>query len=428
MVEKSKVYAIALTSALLISGVYSGIPYNFANHSLCVAVDTSVQDGKHDYEDLYELRVNIDKNPINPYYDAGTRDYSGLEVSIFTVGADGKETKVMSNASLEELKAMYDVNITEAPGGGAFLISISAYSTALNKIISGSAEFYMEKITDNEITAIRSEIVNLPQNTVKYADAELDLSGLTLSIWEITKDGTETEVFTNVDLETIKKRYSVHISYKASENDGEGICEITIYTNVLGMEIKTTSEFTYAIGGLKPTTKGDVNNDGDFNVSDVVLLQKWLLAVPDTHLANWKAADFCEDERLDVFDLCLMKRELISNSTTTTYPVENPEVIDEFTPCTRDIYDIQDPSKFYIVIKCQYSTPDRIWTIDDFIGVDNIKSITQTYQENPYRTVLEVKLADQVSSKMLSMIHSIEALNMEEIKEFRFVDHATGLQ
>jgi len=56
---------------------------------------------------------------------------------------------------------------------------------------------------------------------------------------------------------------------------------------------------------------GDCNADGDFSVADVVLLQKWLLAVPDTHLANWKASDFCEDDRLDVFDLCLMKRKLI---------------------------------------------------------------------------------------------------------------------
>ena len=63
----------------------------------------------------------------------------------------------------------------------------------------------------------------------------------------------------------------------------------------------------------KPLTdiEGDINCDGAFNISDVVLLQEWLLAVPDTHLANWKAADFYEDDRLDVFDLCMMKRELI---------------------------------------------------------------------------------------------------------------------
>lgn len=57
---------------------------------------------------------------------------------------------------------------------------------------------------------------------------------------------------------------------------------------------------------------GDVNADGEFNVSDVVLLQKWLLAVPNVKLANWEAADFCEDGRLDVFDLCLMKQELLN--------------------------------------------------------------------------------------------------------------------
>lgn len=56
---------------------------------------------------------------------------------------------------------------------------------------------------------------------------------------------------------------------------------------------------------------GDVNEDGTFGITDLVLLQKWLLAVPDTKLANWKAADMNNDGKLNVFDLCLMKRELI---------------------------------------------------------------------------------------------------------------------
>lgn len=59
---------------------------------------------------------------------------------------------------------------------------------------------------------------------------------------------------------------------------------------------------------------GDINGDGDFSVADVVLLQKWLLAVPDTKLSNWKAADLCEDDVLNVFDLCLMKRKLLNES------------------------------------------------------------------------------------------------------------------
>lgn len=59
---------------------------------------------------------------------------------------------------------------------------------------------------------------------------------------------------------------------------------------------------------------GDVNADGKFDIADVVLLQKWLLAVPDVKLVDWKAADLCEDDRLNVFDLCLMKRELLKQS------------------------------------------------------------------------------------------------------------------
>lgn len=83
--------------------------------------------------------------------------------------------------------------------------------------------------------------------------------------------------------------------------DGES--EIKVYDNN-SMDIFLTT-------APKAEANGDVNDDGEFNVADVVLLQKWLLAVPDTHLVDWKAADFCNDNKLDVFDLCLMKRELI---------------------------------------------------------------------------------------------------------------------
>ena len=56
---------------------------------------------------------------------------------------------------------------------------------------------------------------------------------------------------------------------------------------------------------------GDVNADGSFNVSDLVLMQKLLLAVPDTELKSPKAGDLCEDGILDVFDLCVMRKNLI---------------------------------------------------------------------------------------------------------------------
>ena len=79
------------------------------------------------------------------------------------------------------------------------------------------------------------------------------------------------------------------------------------------------------IDGPKGITyiRGDINADGAFNAEDAVVLQKWLLAVPNTYIANWKAGDLCEDNRLDVFDFCLMKRELVENTNTVkTSPKE----------------------------------------------------------------------------------------------------------
>ena len=61
------------------------------------------------------------------------------------------------------------------------------------------------------------------------------------------------------------------------------------------------------------TTAGDINADGSCNIADAVLLQKWLLAVPNTYLPNWRAADLCKDEKLNVFDLCMLKTALLSN-------------------------------------------------------------------------------------------------------------------
>ena len=56
---------------------------------------------------------------------------------------------------------------------------------------------------------------------------------------------------------------------------------------------------------------GDVNSDGEFTVADAVSLQKWLLGAPDSELAHWRAADLCKDGRLDTFDLCLMRKDLL---------------------------------------------------------------------------------------------------------------------
>ncbi len=57
---------------------------------------------------------------------------------------------------------------------------------------------------------------------------------------------------------------------------------------------------------------GDVNSDSAFDIMDLILLQKWMLGIPDTKLPDWEAADLCKDGTLDIYDLAMMKRLLVS--------------------------------------------------------------------------------------------------------------------
>ncbi len=52
---------------------------------------------------------------------------------------------------------------------------------------------------------------------------------------------------------------------------------------------------------------GDVNADGVCDVADLVAMQKWLLAFPDSDLADWEAGDLYEDGKLDAYDICILR-------------------------------------------------------------------------------------------------------------------------
>lgn len=120
--------------------------------------------------------------------------------------------------------------------------------------------------------------------------------------------------WTKTDLTVKNSKEVVFELYSLSLDAGD-----TVILGSNGQSSGCVNYTVFAVPAEEKTIKGDVNMDGELNVSDAVLLQKWLLAVPDTHLANWKAADLCEDDRLDVFDFCLMKQLLLMNGGLYEY-------------------------------------------------------------------------------------------------------------
>lgn len=84
---------------------------------------------------------------------------------------------------------------------------------------------------------------------------------------------------------------------------------VTLGTN--GQSSGCVNYTVFAVERIDETLVGDVNADGVFNMSDIVMMQKWLLAVPDTELTDSKAGDLSKDGVLNIFDLCFMKSELL---------------------------------------------------------------------------------------------------------------------
>lgn len=68
-------------------------------------------------------------------------------------------------------------------------------------------------------------------------------------------------------------------------------------------------QLVYEYENKPATVKGDVNADGKFTIADLVMTQQWVLG--SGKLTDWKAGDMDGDNIIDVFDLCLMRIELI---------------------------------------------------------------------------------------------------------------------
>lgn len=104
-------------------------------------------------------------------------------------------------------------------------------------------------------------------------------------------------------------------SYLAATEDEE-YREIDVYfirtDNTLWSVRFWTGEFAKAaVLEAAPAVAGDANGDGTLNTADTVLLQKWLLGMPDSAPADPEAADMNGDHSVDAKDLTLMKQALL---------------------------------------------------------------------------------------------------------------------
>ncbi len=83
-----------------------------------------------------------------------------------------------------------------------------------------------------------------------------------------------------------------------------------IADNQFTVEIPALSVVQIEVSSDAFTLMGDVDTDGQFNLTDVVMMQKYLLNAGT--LTDWKAGDFDGNEIINIFDFVAMKNKLLS--------------------------------------------------------------------------------------------------------------------
>lgn len=197
-------------------------------------------------------------------------------------------------------------------------VNVMAYDNDLDKVSHSSYE-YAEKCLDyfaeEKKIPYNKLVLGVPFYGRGYSDnGSLDWNSY-MSFSEILSNGLNnysSDVYNGIaynGADTIKRKAELSRIY-----GGIMIWELTLDAKGDFSLLKVIKDVYHNQTSQPESVAGDVNADGQFNISDIVMLQKWILADPDVNLADWKAADLCEDGVINTFDLVMMKRLLISQN------------------------------------------------------------------------------------------------------------------
>lgn len=260
----------------------------------------------------------------NENYELDNRQYS------YRIRAEGHNTLVINPSQELDQQEGAECLITGFSGGNeAFAITdlTAAYEpSGAKSVVRG-----LKMIKEKECVIIQDEIsLNAPGEIYWFAHTKGQISLANDSRSAIVTVGSEKlwvgiisddGKFTVMNAELLPTSRAV-----SNQKDNSEYRKLAVHlTNTKNTTIsiaciplkqgETQSAWTPAVTPISEWTtqviKGDVNADGACNTADAMILQKWLLAVPDTEQRDWKAADFNEDNQLDARDLSMMKRVLM---------------------------------------------------------------------------------------------------------------------
>lgn len=213
------------------------------------------------------------------------------------------------------------VTITEYPYNAADIVFKARKAgnvgkvSAINRVVAWERGVKQEGITNGLNSAVAASMSELSEVLSRYLSDELqkellekyddDFFKNNVLFLDFTIDSTGGKSISIEDTVLSDGKISV---YYIKPSPDYGICN-TDYFCIMQAAVPKSS---YNGEEVEWKCLGDVNGDKVFGIADMLTLQKWLEGASDTVIPDWTTADICRDGRLDVFDLCMLRKQLIS--------------------------------------------------------------------------------------------------------------------
>lgn len=305
--------------------------------------DISVEGQAQCLTDVFQAVANVGEKGIGVFY----WEPAWLGVNGISWEEQSSLWKKYGSGWTTDYAAEYDASVTSAGGSSYDNQALFDFEGNSLKSLQVFRNIYPQ---NNEILNPKGAVIENGRYRIKNVNSELFISeknGNAVqsngTVWTFTKNDDDTFYITTLDGRALTVEKSADTNgtnillqkHKGDTSQKYTLCRNTDGTyalltaasnnkscldvyNISKEDGANICQWEYWGGNgqkfiLEPVKEieGDVNADGALSVIDVILLQKWLLAVPDAELTDWKAADLCEDNIINVFDLHLLKRMLI---------------------------------------------------------------------------------------------------------------------
>lgn len=305
--------------------------------------DISVDGQAQCLKDVFQAVANVGKKGIGVFY----WEPAWLGVNGISWEEQSSLWKKYGSGWATDYAAEYDASVTGAGGSSYDNQALFDFEGNSLKSLQVFRNIYPQ---NNEILNPEGAVIENGRYRIKNVNSELFISeknGNAVqsngTVWTFTKSNDETFYITTLDgmALTVEKSADTNgTNILLQKHKGDTSQKYTLCRNTDGTYALLTAasdnkscldvyniskedganicQWEYWGGNgqkfiLEPVKEieGDVNADGALSVIDAILLQKWLLAVPDAELTDWKAADLCEDNIINVLDLHLLKRMLL---------------------------------------------------------------------------------------------------------------------